>query len=120
MKREKYVSLIGTGIDITEKTQIEKNLELTRFAVEHAAIGAYLIDLEGNIQYVNQKACEVLNYSSEDLIGQPLSLIDRDYRISDFSWQVLKENQTIVMESTHQKRNGEKVSCGDYCQLPGI
>ena len=101
--------IIGTGIDITEKTQTEKNLELTRFAVEHAAIAAYLIDYDGNIQYVNQRACEVLNYSSEDLIGQPLALLDRDYRISEFSWQVLKENQTIVMESIHQKRNGEKV-----------
>jgi PAS domain S-box-containing protein len=102
------VHIISTGIDITEKTQIEENLELTRFAVEHAAIGAFLIDHDGNIQYANQKACEELEYSPENFIGQPLALLDRDYHISDHSWNVLKDNQTIVMETTHKKRDGEK------------
>ena len=54
--------------DVTEEQRLRERLELTQFAVEHAADMIYLIDESGRIQDVNDAVCHRLGYGRLQLL----------------------------------------------------
>ncbi|SDL14967.1 PAS domain S-box protein [Halarsenatibacter silvermanii] len=73
---EEVISLI---IDITERKNQEKELELSQFALDMAPVGIFLVSPEGVFDYVNQEAAEMLDYSREELTGRKISDINPDF-----------------------------------------
>ncbi len=65
-------TLVGTLIDITDRKRAEMALrqsgELNRSIFEQAAVGIAQVGLEGRWLRVNDKLCEILGYSREDLM----------------------------------------------------
>jgi len=70
------VECVGYLIDITERKQAEEALreqeEEYRRIVETADEGIWSIDLDGNTIFVNQKMAQMLGYSVEQMLGQPM------------------------------------------------
>ncbi|MEX2369684.1 MAG: PAS domain S-box protein [Bacteroidales bacterium] len=64
------VRVIGIHTDIHEKKLVEKELETTRFGIDHAEIGVYQVSESGDILYVNQYAARNLGYTQEELTGK--------------------------------------------------
>ncbi len=72
----KVYRLVATALEITERREAEIALQKSlkdsadiKFALEQAAIVA-ITDESGNIEYVNDKFCEISQYSREELIGE--------------------------------------------------
>jgi PAS domain S-box-containing protein len=72
-------SMIGIGQDITERKRVQEELraseELYRTIVQTANEGICLVDIHNRMIFVNQKLADILGYTPEELIGQPLALI---------------------------------------------
>ena len=68
------VALVGLSLDITEEIRQEQALLQERDSTRNilATVEAMIValDTEGRITLVNRKACEILGYREEDLIGQ--------------------------------------------------
>ena len=66
------VGIVGISQDITERKKTEKALQESenkyRTLVGQASDGIHTYDLEGNFLEVNSKLCEMLGYSSEELL----------------------------------------------------
>lgn len=60
-----FVALVS---DITETKKTEKSYRLTQHMIDHAGDAAGWI-VDGKIKYVNQKACELLGYSKQELLS---------------------------------------------------
>ncbi|MFO7665614.1 MAG: PAS domain S-box protein, partial [Desulfobacterales bacterium] len=71
---EKKPSLIGMGIDITERKQAEKALleseKKFRNILENIEDGYYEVDIAGNFIFFNDSMCRILGYPAEELMGK--------------------------------------------------
>ena len=62
--------------DITERYQAEQTLkrqeEKYRSIIDNMQLGLVEVDLDYRVQYANQSYCQMIGYSAEELLGQPL------------------------------------------------
>lgn len=56
--------------DITSRKKSEDELRILSRAVEQSPVSIVITDINGQIEYVNPKACQTTGYSYQELIGQ--------------------------------------------------
>jgi PAS domain S-box-containing protein len=103
---------VGTLIDVTEQKRAEEELRAseTRFRtyVDHAIDALFVRDEQGKIIDMNQRACESLGYTREELIGKTPRFFDPG--VNEIWLQRLKERleagELVAFESTHQRKDG--------------
>src|SRR5262249_18380658 len=64
--------LIGTIVDITERKEAAERYRAT---FDNAPLGIMHVDLERRITHVNPKLCQILGYTQEELIGNPVEMV---------------------------------------------
>ncbi len=71
------VRMIGTNIDITARKRAEEALveseERYRTYINHAPDGVFVVDANGKYIEVNEAACRMAGYSSEELLNMSIS-----------------------------------------------
>ena len=94
--------------DITERKRIEEQLMLAHTTINKSKNAFYWLNPEGQVQYVNDFACQSLGYSREELIGMHIWDFDPDFPREAWlpSWVELKEKGTINLESRHKRKDG--------------
>lgn len=60
--------------DITEARRVEKEIKKFKTVADSALNGQAIVDLEGNITYINNYFAKTHGYSSDELIGKNLSI----------------------------------------------
>ncbi len=81
--------------DISERKQIELLLTQYRHGVDQAAIVA-VTDVEGIITHVNDKFCEISQYSREELIGKNHRIVNSGLHPKEFFTKMFK---TLVSDN---------------------
>jgi len=67
--------------DVTEEKKAQDELALRAEMLDHVTDSIFLLDLKGNIKYVNKAACESLGYALEDITRlNILDIIPSDLR----------------------------------------
>jgi len=81
---------------------------MTQFAVDHAPDAVYWIDEEANFVYVNQTACESLDYTCEELLQMGVPDIDPTWPMDKWQamWELLKSEGSSRFETVHQTKQG--------------
>jgi PAS domain S-box-containing protein len=92
----------GTGQDITDRVKAEKALrdseERYRTLIETMNEGLGMDDENGLLVYANDRLCEMLGYSLDEIIGRPvLSFFD-------------EKNQKVLREEVKKRMSGENES----------
>ncbi len=98
--------------DITERKQAEEALRKSerrfRGLVEQAADAFFVVDADGRIVDVNQRACHSLGYSRQELLT--LTVPDLQAGISfeklQQLWQELTPQQPRTLQGIHRRKNG--------------
>ena len=62
--------LAGIGIDISRQKAAEESLRRLSQAVEQSPVNVIITDLEGNIEYVNRKFCQLTGYTPAEVLGK--------------------------------------------------
>lgn len=65
-------------------------------------------DLEGNITYVNDKFCEVSQYTKEEVIGLPHSILraEENDKIFENMWNTIKSGKVWKGKIKNKKKDG--------------
>ena len=79
-----------------------------RTLVEHAVDALFLHDMQGRFLDVNQRACEGLGYTRDELLR--LTVVDVDVHFKqdmlDALWESLPEHEPKTIEGIHRRKDG--------------
>jgi PAS domain S-box-containing protein len=104
--------LIGTVQDVTDRRRAEEQLRASearyRTFVEHVTDAMFLHADDGTVHDVNQRACDSLGYSREELIGQLPFAFDPELtpEVLNRLHLQLRENQSVAIETRHRRKDG--------------
>ena len=102
------MDLIDSSLSVTDRKQEQSALKLASFCVEHAADCIFWLDPGGQIIFANQRACDVLEYSREEL--QAITVFNVDVMITrEFwktHWEAIRGKKSFVIESCHRTKTG--------------
>ena len=94
--------------DITERKKAETGWRLSQFCIDHAAIGIFRIDEDGNIIEVNEQACASLGYTREELCA--LTVFDIDPTFAPETWlehrKQMRARGAGTIETLHRRKDG--------------
>jgi PAS domain S-box-containing protein len=113
----------GSIIDITHLKRAEEALRASeqrfRTFVDHATDAFFLLDDGGVILDVNNKACQSLGYTRDELVGMMTPTdFDPDFTPADKEENERKLNagETIAFESRHRRKDGNVFPVEVRCQ----
>ncbi|MFC1494316.1 sigma 54-interacting transcriptional regulator [Thermodesulfobacteriota bacterium] len=103
----------GFIMDITDKKEatfaLEESEKRFRMLVEQAGDAFFIHDYSGRIMDVNLRACEMLGYNRDELLGMSISDVDIEVgqeQHKDRYWDPLESERYITFEGTHQRKDG--------------
>jgi hypothetical protein len=123
----KIVGLTGIGRDITDHLRIQEKLkkgndeleneikkrtaeiQSQKFALDQHSIVA-ITDTHGVISYVNDKFCEISQYSQQELIGKTHRVVNSGFHPREFFenlWNTIRRGDVWKGEIKNKKKNGE-------------
>ena len=103
------IGTISSGEDITERKIIEKELKLTKFSIDRAAVSAFWMGPDAKFRYVNDAACKRLGYTRSELLSMSVHDIDPKFpkEVWPKHWKEIKKKGSFSFESIHRKKQGE-------------
>jgi diguanylate cyclase (GGDEF)-like protein/PAS domain S-box-containing protein len=106
---KEIMGIIASAIGIEEERKsVEDVSHLSHFSIEHAADSIFWIGPDAKILYVNDKTCEALGYSKEELCAMTVHDIDPNFPKSVWAsrWKELKEKKSFTFESKEKRKDG--------------
>ncbi|HHA19324.1 MAG TPA: PAS domain S-box protein, partial [Methylophaga sp.] len=94
--------------DITERKKAEERLQLLSSIAKQTSEGMALMDLDGNLQFVNSAFAEMHGYSPEELLGKNLSIFHTPEQMPSVETanRQIKETGKFKGEIWHVRRDG--------------
>jgi PAS domain S-box-containing protein len=98
------------GRDIRHKKQLNSELQLVKYSIEHSAFPFAWIQDDSRFLYVNESTCSSLGYTREEMCSMKVSDIDPDFppEVWPEFWEKLKSQKSLTIETYHIRKNGEK------------
>jgi PAS domain S-box-containing protein/putative nucleotidyltransferase with HDIG domain len=95
--------------DITYQKKIEKEILFNQFVLDHMSNPVLWITSEGGIDYVNQAAIDVLDYSKEELLSSKVFDIDDNFFQADWPefWEKIKKQKTSAVETVYKTKTSK-------------
>ncbi|MCH8037397.1 MAG: PAS domain S-box protein [Proteobacteria bacterium] len=93
---------------IRERKKLETELRVREFSVERTAISAFWIGRDGQLLFVNERACKSLGYSREELLSKTIHDIDPNFTPEQWAghWESLKLHGSLNFETSHRTKDG--------------
>ncbi|MDD2934578.1 MAG: diguanylate cyclase [Methylotenera sp.] len=94
--------------DISEKIDIFNELWLMKSIIDNSNLSNFILSPEGKVVFVNDYACQVLDYTRDELTKMHPWDFDPDFNADAWPsvWSQLKENKTINLETRHRRKDG--------------
>lgn len=108
-KAGKLTSVLGITRDITEQKKLREELYIKNAAVDFAANGFLISDVDGIIEYVNPAFTEITGYKSEEAFGKYPSILRSGYHKDafwDVFWSAISNGKSWKGEIINKRKDG--------------
>lgn len=91
------------------RRSVEKFLRFTQFSIDRISDAAFWMSADAHFIYVNDRACQSLGYTREELSSMTVHDIDPEFSKEKWPkhWEQLKEQKSFTMESLHRTKEGQ-------------
>jgi len=106
---EKIISVAQVSTNISERKRSEEVIRRFRSISDKAVHGNAIADLQGNITYINDYFAQVHGYTSDELIGQNLSIFHNEKQLEtvrQINESLMKEGSYNSTEVWHTHKDG--------------
>jgi PAS domain S-box-containing protein len=96
--------------DITERVSAEQQIRKLLVAVDQNPASIIITDINGNIDYVNPKFCQLTGYDDHEVIGRNPSILKSsktEKRLYEELWQTITSGNSWQGEFINKKKNGD-------------
>ena len=110
-EQEQPLYLANIVTDITQRKQMEHQLHLAQFALEHSADAIMWTDLNGRFFYVNEACCHLLGYTFEEMTHMGIADIDPHFPAESLlqHFETLAQLKRMTIETVHKSKYGEEI-----------
>jgi PAS domain S-box-containing protein len=108
-KHNNPVEIEGVLRDITEREKAELEIRKLSRVVEQSPVMVVITDLDGTIEYVNPKFCEVTGYTSDEVTGKNPRILKSGKTPSETYvklWDTITSGNEWFGEFMNRKKNG--------------
>ena len=101
----------GLILDITDRKRSDVALRLTQFSVDRGSEATYWMGPDGRLIYVNDRTCEALGYSREELLSMKIQEINPEFPPErwPYHWDELRKRRIFSADSTHRVKDGHLI-----------
>ena len=94
--------------DLTRRREVEEELKLRGFSIDHASDAVHWINPQGHIIYANEAACRFLGRSRDEVMSLSVFDIDPDVTRERWPelWEEIKTRGSITFESRNITKQG--------------
>ncbi|MDD3518630.1 MAG: diguanylate cyclase [Chromatiales bacterium] len=106
---EDIIGAVITFTDVSERKASEAQLRKLSLAVEHSPASAIITDVDGRIEYVNQRFTEITGYTSEEVVGKNPRLWQSGQtspKTYQRLWNAIKSGETWYGEMLNKRKDG--------------
>jgi PAS domain S-box-containing protein len=107
-KEGKIEGTIAIIRDVTEHKQAENELRKFKTISDKAGYGITIVNLEGNVSYVNASFARIHGYTPDELIGQHLSIFHTEQQMAKVNRlikQLNREGSYVAEEVGHKRKD---------------
>ena len=100
----------GYIVDITDKKRAEEGYKKLTLAVEQSPASVVITNPGGDIEYVNNKFCEVTGYTKEEVIGKNPRILksgNQDKEYYEALWKTISEGKEWKGELQNKRKDGK-------------
>ncbi len=104
--------------DVTKRKNIEKEILSLSTAITQSPASVVITDLDGNIEYVNQKFTDVTGYTYDEAIGKNPRILKTEHTVSgDYKelWETISSGKIWRGEFLNKRKDGT-----NYWELASI
>ncbi|MFY9152419.1 MAG: ATP-binding protein [Prolixibacteraceae bacterium] len=104
------IGLVGIGRDITDIKKAEEQIKKLTKSIEQSPSSIVITDVQGNIEYVNQKFTEITGYTAEEVIGKNPRILKSGKNPRELylqMWDRISRGDVWRGEFYNLKKNGE-------------
>ncbi len=105
-----YIGFIESFDDITERKQNEEQLRKLSYAIEQSPVSVVITNIQGDIEYVNPKFCNMTGYTPEEVTGKNPSVLKSGQVPAETYkqlWNTIISGREWHGELHNKKKNGE-------------
>ena len=104
----------GIDRDVTQRKRTEERIRKLSRAVDQTANAIMITDVNGRIEYVNPKFCEMTGYPAEEVLGANPRFLksgEQPQEVYAEMWQAIRAGGSWLGEFHNRRRSGELFWC---------
>lgn len=104
-------TLVRLRMELEERRRVEEKLLITQFSVDNSADVIFWVRPDGSFSNWNKAACDLLNYSSQDLAQLKAFDLNPEHRGAAWlaHWRELKQQGSLRFEAVLGGKDGMKI-----------
>jgi PAS domain S-box-containing protein len=104
-------AILSIFLDVTEDKKLNEDLTLRAEMLDLVSDSVFLLDMKGNIKYVNKAVCQALGYTQDEITSMSIMDLNADElkRKAEIRLKTVSSQKESRFSTVHMRKNGSRM-----------